>query len=80
MLPNSVMDYLKDAARKARTTVPDRNTSLFEAGVLDSFGLVDFVSVIEQECAIRVPDSALKPGNFDTIAKVEAFIAQAREQ
>ena len=76
MLPNSVIAYLEDAARKARTTVPDRNASLFEAGLLDSFGLVDFVSLIEQECGIRVEDSALRPDNFDTIAKVESFVAR----
>jgi len=76
MLPESVMSFLLNAAKEARTSLPDANSSLFLAGVLDSFSLVDFVSVIETECGIKVSDSDLRPENFDTIAKVESFIAR----
>jgi acyl carrier protein len=76
MLPESVMSFLSKAAKEARTSLPDTNSSLFLAGVLDSFSLVDFVSVIETECGIKVSDSDLRPENFDTIAKVESFIAR----
>lgn len=78
MLPETVMTYLHDAARQSRTALPDRNTSLFAAGVLDSFSLVDFVTLLESECGIRVADAELRPENFDTIARVEAFIERAR--
>lgn len=77
MLPESVMTYLNDAAQQARVAVPERNASLFAAGVLDSFSLVDFVSLLESECGISVSDAELRPENFDTIAKVETFIARA---
>lgn len=74
MLPEPVMTFLNHAARQARTDVPDRNSSLFASGLLDSFTLVDFVSVIESECGVRVDDRDLRPENFDTIAKIESFI------
>ena len=77
MLPDSIMAFLNDAARQSRTKVPDREASLFLSGVLDSFSLVDFVTVIESECGIKVEDADLRPENFDTIARVEAFIARA---
>jgi acyl carrier protein len=77
MLPESVTSFLNEAAEQARTAMPDRDASLFLTGVLDSFSLVDFVTVIESECGLKVDDADLRPENFDTIAKVEAFIARA---
>ncbi|HEX5734292.1 MAG TPA: acyl carrier protein [Blastocatellia bacterium] len=74
MLPEPVMTFLNQAARQARTDVPDRDSSLFTSGLLDSFTLVDFVGVIESECGVRVDDRDLRPENFDTIAKIESFI------
>ncbi|HZS48047.1 MAG TPA: acyl carrier protein [Blastocatellia bacterium] len=77
MLPESVMSFLSKAAKDNRTSLPDANSSLFLAGVLDSFSLVDFVSVIENECGIKVSDSDLRPENFDTINKVETYIQRS---
>ena len=76
MLPGSVILFLSKAAKDARTSLPDANSSLFLAGVLDSFSLVDFVSVIENECGIKVSDIDLRPENFDTINKVENYISR----
>lgn len=77
MLPENVMTFLNRAAQESRTELPDRDSSLFLSGVLDSFALVDFVTVLESECGIRVDDADLRPGNFDTLAKIEAFIERA---
>lgn len=78
MLPDAVMTYLSAAAAAARASLPSADESLFRTGVLDSFSLVEFVAVVEQECGITVPDADLRVENFDTIAKVEAFVARAR--
>jgi acyl carrier protein len=78
MLPESVMTFLNDAARAARTSLPGRDTSLFASGLLDSFSLVEFVALLEGECGVRVADAELKAENFDTLAKIEAFVARSR--
>ncbi len=78
MLPETVMAFLNDAARSNRAEMPGRDLSLFQSGLLDSFSLVDFVTLIEGECGIRVDDVDLRPENFDTIAKVETFIERAK--
>lgn len=79
MLPNTVINYLQQSAQQARTELPTYNASLFSAGVLDSFALVDFVALLETECGIRVADADLRPENFDTLAKVETFVMRAKE-
>jgi acyl carrier protein len=78
MLSPSITNYLQQAAREARTEMPERNASLFDAGLLDSFSLVEFVSLLETEYGLRVSDAELKPGNFDTIAKIEAFVSKTK--
>ena len=79
MLPTAVTTYLQQAAQQAHTTLPAHNASLFSSGVLDSFALVDFVSLLETECGIRVADAELRPENFDTLAKIESFVARLKE-
>src|SRR6266550_3788786 len=78
MLTEGVMAFLDQAAKEARTELPDRNSSLFQSGVLDSFTLVDFVTLLEAECNIKIDDADLRPENFDTISKVEDFIRRTR--
>jgi acyl carrier protein len=78
MLPVGVMTFLNEAAKEARTELPDRDSSLFISGVLDSFTLVDFVTLLEAECGVKVSDSDLRPDNFDTITRVEEFISRAK--
>lgn len=78
MLPQEVMTFLQQAAKEARTELPDHNSSLFQSGVLDSFTLVDFVTVLEGECNIKIDDADLRPENFDTMERVEDFIRRAR--
>lgn len=78
MLAASITNYLHQAAREARVEIPGREASLFDAGVLDSFSLVEFVSLIEEEYGLRVSDDELKSSNFDTIAKIEAFVSKTK--
>lgn len=78
MLSPSITNYLQQAAREARTEMPERTASLFDAGLLDSFSLVEFVSLLETEYGLRVSDAELKPSNFDTIAKIETFVSKTK--
>jgi acyl carrier protein len=54
---------------------PDADESLFVSGLLDSFALTDFVSGLEEEFGVSIPDSDLSARKFDTITKVSAYLA-----
>jgi len=54
----------------------DDGESLFESGLLDSFALPDLVSAIEEEFSIKVPDRDLNPRKFDSIARIETYLAE----
>jgi len=54
---------------------PAPGESLFESGLLDSFSLADLVTELEKEFAIKVPDSDLVPRKFDSIDRIDAYVA-----
>ena len=60
-------------AKKGET--PGTGDSLFDSGVLDSFALPDMVSAIEREFGVTIPDSDLNPRKFDSITRIEAYLA-----
>ena len=54
---------------------PGADDSLFVSGLLDSFALTDFVSGLEGEFGVTIPDSDLSARKFDSIGKVETYLA-----
>jgi len=57
-----------------KRTQPEPEESLFDAGYLDSFALTDMVTELEKEFQIRIPDSELNPGRFESIARIEETV------
>jgi acyl carrier protein len=67
---------LEALARVAKAPIPaDRETSLFDTGVIDSFDLVDFVADLEKEFNVKVPDNDLHPSKFESLAKIAAYLS-----
>jgi acyl carrier protein len=54
---------------------PSADESLFVSGLLDSFVLTDFVTGLEEEFGVTIPDSDLSARKFDTISKVQTYLA-----
>jgi acyl carrier protein len=55
--------------------LPADEDSLFDSGYLDSFALTEVVSELEKEFGIRIPDSDLNPGRFESVARIVEYIA-----
>jgi len=58
-------------ARKRQLT---DSAPLLESGILDSQGVLDLVSFLEERFAIAVADEELVPENFQTIDRITAFV------
>ena len=58
-------------ARKQQVKDSD---ALLESGMLDSQGVLEVVEFIEQKFSISVADEDLVPENFQTIARISAFV------
>jgi acyl carrier protein len=76
-LPQAVIDFLYNSALINGATQPGPSDDLFKGGALDSFALVDFVTMLEAHCDIRVPDAEVIPANFRTMDTIDEYV-QAR--
>ena len=50
------------------------DTSLTDAGILDSTGMIELVTFLETKLGIAVADEALVPENLDSVERVIAFV------
>lgn len=50
--------------------------SLLDLGVVDSTGVLELISFIEEKYAIQVGDSEMVPENLDSIARLVAFVGR----
>lgn len=54
----------------------DDEESFLEAGVVDSLGVVELVSFVEENFNVQVPDDDIVPDNFDSVDNLAAYIAR----
>lgn len=52
----------------------DPDDDLLAGGIIDSLGVTQLVTFLEERFAIRVTDDELTPANFRTLASIEAFV------
>jgi acyl carrier protein len=52
----------------------DNSQSFLESGIIDSTGVLELISFIEQKYGITVVDEELVPANLDSVDRVAAFV------
>lgn len=50
------------------------DTSFLEEGILDSTGVLELVTFLEEEFSVKVEDEELTPDNLDSINKISAYL------
>ena len=54
-------------------------TSFLEEGIIDSTGILELVTFLEEEFSITIEDEELVPENLDSIINVTAFLERKIE-
>jgi acyl carrier protein len=54
------------------------STSLLERNILDSTGVLELASFLEETFDIEVADDELVPANLDTVAGIAAYVERKR--
>ena len=52
--------------------------SLLDSGIVDSLGILDIVTHLEEKFAVEIGDDDLNPENFDSIDVLSAFVDRKR--
>jgi len=61
-----------------REKLPDDDISFLQNGLIDSTGILEVVSFIEEKFGIRVEDDELLPENLDSVRRLADFIVRKR--
>ena len=78
-LPDAISHLLRDNANIAGVAQPQDDDDLFRFGILDSFALVDLISILETECMIKIPDADVKPENFQSIHAIKQYLESRKD-
>ncbi len=65
---------VKMLLKRGVTTIPGSTDNLRDAG-LTSLDMVNIMLAVEAEFDIEIPQSAMTPDNFDTVAAMEALVS-----
>lgn len=65
---------LENVLAGSRGATLNDNDSFLEKGIIDSTGILELVSFIEDEFKIQVRDEELVPDNFDSVSKLAGYI------
>ncbi len=52
------------------------DTSFLDIGIIDSTGVIELISFLEETYGIRVEDEEMVPENLDSLKNVERYVAQ----
>jgi acyl carrier protein len=58
------------------TPLASDEISLLDEGIIDSVGVMELVSFLEQDFGIGVEDDELVPDNLDSVANLVAFVGR----
>jgi acyl carrier protein len=73
-LNSEIREFILEKFPLARKQQLKDSDALLETGILDSLGVLDLVTFLEQQFSITVADDELVPENFQTVERIVAFV------
>lgn len=52
----------------------ENDSSFFDSGIVDSTGILEIVSFIEEEFEVKVEDEDLVPENFSSVVTIDQYL------
>ena len=77
-LEQQIRDFVTANFYVADPKALENSTSLLDAGIIDSTGVLEVIMFIETTFGVSVEDSEMLPENLDSIERIAAFVARKR--
>ncbi|MGB9836075.1 MAG: acyl carrier protein [Candidatus Saccharicenans sp.] len=78
MIKEQIKKFLREKFFLNSTEEFDDDQSLLESGAVDSLGILEIVSFLENQFQLEVRDEELTSANLDSINKIAAFVERKR--
>ncbi|MGB0909846.1 MAG: acyl carrier protein [Nitrospirales bacterium] len=75
-----IRKFIIEHIPKARQLEIQDDEQLLENGLLDSLGILDVVTYLEEEFGISVSDEELTPDNFQSIQTMSGYVQEKKSQ
>ena len=75
---DKILEYLRDSVLLNPADEIPLDRSLLEAGILDSYGIVDLLTFIEGEFGLAIPDEDITKDKMGSIRKMANYIGTKR--
>jgi len=77
---NAVKEFIIENFLFGEEVQLELDTDFFDKGIIDSTGVIELVSFIEEKFDISVDDDELIPENLSSLKKVDAFLQKKLSQ
>lgn len=71
-------EYITRELAKGRATTIKPDEDLLGAGIIDSLGILQLVSFVEEQFGIQIPDEDVVLENFQSVAALAGYLDQHR--
>jgi acyl carrier protein len=76
---SELLDFIVDEILHGRPlAIVGPDDDLLASGIVDSLGVTQLVTFVQDHYGVRVADEDLDPANFRNVRAIEAFIARKR--
>jgi len=77
---NTVKEFIVENFLFGEEGQIELETDFFEKGIIDSTGVIELVSYIEETFGISIDDDELIPENLSSLKKIGEFLQQKTDQ
>ena len=75
---NELIHFVQESLLRGEQKIgPD--DSLIDRGIIDSIGLMQLMTFVEERTGVRIPDQQVTPDNFQSVAAIEEMLARLRK-
>jgi acyl carrier protein len=78
-MQQDIREYIVDTFLFGEDGGLQDDSSFLEEGIVDSTGIMQLVSYLQEQYRITIEDEELIPDNLDSIRKVMAFVAAKKQ-
>ena len=79
-ITDSLRQFIKENFLYGEDATFSENDSFLEMGLIDSTGVLELVTFVEDHFAVTIDDEELVPDNLDSIDRLVRFIETKRSQ
>lgn len=69
-----IMQFVKDELMHGRGTSINEDTDLLNAGIIDSLGVLQLVSFVDETFGIQIPDEDVVIENFKSVNTLATYL------